>query len=147
MQVTEGSNYAFHGLMQMTQMSPGQAVTIEEMALSLGASPSYMAKLFQRLARAGLVTSHRGRGGGYYLARPGHQITLWEIVAALQENPATDTPPLPSCLTCPLASACPLKGALRRAGQKVEQILRTVNVAGVAALVAEGGAFNRRRGP
>lgn len=141
MLVTQGANYAFHALMQMARASLGQTATIEEMAGAVGASPSYMAKLMQRLTRAGLVTSQRGRGGGYLLARPASQITLWEVTTALQENSVAEMPLLPSCLTCPLSSACPLKGALETAARRVEQVLRKVNVASVAEMIAGRGTL------
>lgn len=139
MQVAQGVSYAFHALVQIARARPEQTVTVEEMASALGASPSYMAKLFQRLARAGLVTSYRGRNGGYSLGRPAREITLWETAAALQENLIPEAPLLPACSTCPLASACPMRVAMETAAAKVEQVMRTVNVAGMARLAERAG--------
>lgn len=49
-------------------------------------SPSYLDLLFGRLRRSGLVTGTRGPGGGYTLARPAREITLADIVAAVEES-------------------------------------------------------------
>jgi Rrf2 family protein len=48
---------------------------------SAGVIPaSYVSKVLQTLARAGMVASHKGPGGGFRLARPAEQLTLWDIV-------------------------------------------------------------------
>jgi Rrf2 family protein len=45
--------------------------------------PAYMAKHLQALSKAGIVTAVRGARGGYTLARPPSEITLWDIQAAI----------------------------------------------------------------
>ncbi len=48
---------------------------------SAGSIPSsYVSKVLQALVRASMVESHKGPGGGFRLARPAEQFTLWEIV-------------------------------------------------------------------
>lgn len=49
-------------------------------------SLAYLEQLFMRLRRAGLVDSARGRAGGYKLARPAHDITVAEIMHAVDEE-------------------------------------------------------------
>jgi Rrf2 family protein len=49
-------------------------------------SAAYLEQLFQHLRRAGLVESSRGRTGGYRLARPPSQITVAEVMAAVDEE-------------------------------------------------------------
>ena len=145
MQLTQGASFAFHALMQMVR-EPDRVMTIEAMSESLGASPSYMAKLFQRLARAGLVTSRRGRGGGYALARPCQEITLWDIVDALQEESLAEAPLLPACPTCVLAGHCPMHGAVQAAIRQVEKQLRTVSLEGMASLVDKASSTGAELG-
>ena len=144
MQVTQGASFAFHALMQMAR-SPEGSLTIDGMAQSLGASPTYMAKLFQRLARAGLVVSRRGRRGGYSLARPASTITLWEITLALQDGAVLETPLLPICANCALSANCPLHASMRSAVQKVEDVLQTVSVGGMAGVLARVESDGRKR--
>ena len=45
---------------------------------------AFLAKLFRKLAQAGIVIGTRGRGGGFELARPEHQVTLRQIVEAME---------------------------------------------------------------
>ena len=58
-------------------------LSTQEVARALQASDNHLAKVMQRLARAGLVVSTRGPRGGYALARPAGTITLLEIYEAI----------------------------------------------------------------
>ena len=67
--------------------SPGACppVCLSEIAASQQLSLAYLEQLFGKLRRAGLVTSMRGPGGGYRLARPANQVPIAEIAAAVDE--------------------------------------------------------------
>lgn len=62
---------------------PGNPQSAKAIAEATRAPASYVARVLQILAREGLVTSRRGRTGGYHLARPADQITLLDIVNAI----------------------------------------------------------------
>jgi Rrf2 family protein len=57
--------------------------TIHEVAEAEGLSPDYTAKLLRELRRGGLVVSTRGAAGGYRLARPPSEITVWDAIQVL----------------------------------------------------------------
>lgn len=68
--------------------APGRTtapVSLAEIAASQMLSMAYLEQLFGPLRRAGLVTSSRGPGGGYRLARPAGQISVAAIVDAVDE--------------------------------------------------------------
>jgi Rrf2 family protein len=69
----------------------GERVSAADVARRHGASPDHVAKVLQRLARAGLARAARGAGGGYRLARPAKDITLHDI-ARLFEREARRRP-------------------------------------------------------
>jgi Rrf2 family protein len=61
------------------------AVSLSAIAERQQLSQAYLEQLFQPLRKVGLVTSSRGRTGGYELARPASEITVAEIMAAVEE--------------------------------------------------------------
>lgn len=70
--------------------------------------PAYVSKIMKRLEDAGLVTSKKGWGGGFWLARPPSAIRLADILAAVEEHAMGER----SCVfgwgTCSSADPCPL---------------------------------------
>jgi Rrf2 family transcriptional regulator, cysteine metabolism repressor len=58
-------------------------VPVKELAERRGIPDQFLEQLFSTLRRAGLLTSHRGSKGGYTLARPAEEITVLEVVQAL----------------------------------------------------------------
>jgi Rrf2 family protein len=62
-------------------------VSAADIARRHGASADHVAKVLQRLARAGLARAARGSGGGYRLARPAKDITLHDIARHFERGP------------------------------------------------------------
>ena len=58
-------------------------VPIKELAERRGIPEQFLEQLFSTLRRSGLLTSHRGMKGGYTLSRPADEITVLEVVQAL----------------------------------------------------------------
>jgi Rrf2 family protein len=65
--------------------SSGDYSLLEDVAKEGRLPKNFLAKIFQDLARAGLLESRRGRSGGYALARSADRITLMDIVASIQD--------------------------------------------------------------
>lgn len=63
----------------------GKPVSLAEIAKRQEISLSYLEQLFAKLRRGGLVTSVRGPGGGYRLAKEAETLTVAEVVAAVDE--------------------------------------------------------------
>ncbi len=59
-------------------------VSSRDLAELQGVSPSFVAKIFPRLEKAGIVTASEGVRGGYRLARPPRQITVLDVVDAIE---------------------------------------------------------------
>ena len=87
-QISEASSLALHG-MGLLALRDGR-VSVHEMASLTGASEAHLSKVFQRLSREGFVTSVRGPGGGFILARPAEEITLLQIYSAIEGEPSSD---------------------------------------------------------
>ena len=80
--VTAKSRYAVVGMAELSR-STGDPVPIAVVAERRGIPVQFLEQLFSTLRRAGLLTSHRGMRGGYTLSRPAEEITVLEIVQAL----------------------------------------------------------------
>jgi Rrf2 family protein len=91
MKITAQEEYGVRCLLRLARSHGGQALTIPEIAQAEGLSQPYVAKLLAVLKQAGLIESHRGRTGGYHLARPPAEIRLGAVLLALGE-PLFDDP-------------------------------------------------------
>jgi Rrf2 family iron-sulfur cluster assembly transcriptional regulator len=76
--------YAICGVFDLAYNGQGEPVRIREIGVRQGIPARYLEQIFQRLRRAGLVTSKRGPGGGYLLAGPAAGITLRDVVEAVE---------------------------------------------------------------
>jgi Rrf2 family cysteine metabolism transcriptional repressor len=80
--VTSKSRYAVVALAELAR-SGTEPVPIGQIAERRGMPVQFLEQLFSTLRRAGILTSHRGAKGGYTLARPPDEITVLEVVQAL----------------------------------------------------------------
>lgn len=76
--ISEAASLAMHSMTVLAR-NPGQRFTNQGLAQLLNASGHHLAKILQRLARAGLVDSVCGPKGGFQLGRPADEIKLVEI--------------------------------------------------------------------
>jgi Rrf2 family protein len=110
--------YALRAVVQLAYVAP-EAATTAELATATKVPPAYLAKVLQALVRAGIVNSQRGIGGGVTLARAGAELTILDIVNAVD--------PIRRIRTCPLELAthgtqlCPLHRRLDGALAQVER--------------------------
>lgn len=80
--ITSKSRYAVVAMAELAR-SADRPVPIKELSERRGIPDQFLEQLFSTLRRAGLLTSHRGMKGGYTLARPADEITVLEVVQAL----------------------------------------------------------------
>ncbi|MBN8896767.1 MAG: Rrf2 family transcriptional regulator [Rhodospirillales bacterium 69-11] len=89
MQLSTRGRYAVMAMVDLATQNGGACecgpVCLAEIAARQQLSLSYLEQLFGKLRRAGLVSSARGPGGGYRLARPAASIAIADIVAAVDE--------------------------------------------------------------
>jgi Rrf2 family protein len=78
-------SFALHALLHMAEQ-PGVTMTSTEMATYSGTHPVVVRQTFAGLREAGIVSSRKGRGGGWQLARPPAEITLEQVQRALNER-------------------------------------------------------------
>ncbi|MCD6182106.1 MAG: Rrf2 family transcriptional regulator [Candidatus Cloacimonetes bacterium] len=81
--VSESAYLALHGLAYIAQETP-RRISVKLLAQKLHASEATMAKVFQKLSKAGLVTSVRGPGGGFELGKSPEEITFLDIYEVIE---------------------------------------------------------------
>jgi Rrf2 family protein len=80
--VTSKSRYAVVALAELARSGTGP-IPIGQVAERRGIPVQFLEQLFSTLRRSGIVASHRGARGGYTLAKPAEEITVLEVVQAL----------------------------------------------------------------
>ena len=97
MRASQQVRYAIYGLFDLAYNGGARPVPLLEVGRRQSIPARYLEQIFQKLRRAGLVTSKRGPGGGYQLARDPGTIALSEVVHAVQGSALTlaesETPP------------------------------------------------------
>ncbi|WP_239067372.1 RrF2 family transcriptional regulator [Actinomadura bangladeshensis] len=82
--MNEGVEWAIHSCLNLTWLEPGEAVTAARLAAYYELPAAYLNKQLQALARAGILTSTPGPRGGFRLARNPEDISLLDVVTAIE---------------------------------------------------------------
>ena len=126
--ISQTADYALRAVFYMAANNDRLLVT-QHIAAGTQVPQGYLAKVLQRLHKAGLVTAQRGLGGGYSLSRPANEITIHEVVNAV--DPVTRIHVCPIGLTESSASLCSLHEYLDGINAKVERDFKANTVAGI----------------
>ena len=134
MRLTTHTDYCLRTLMYLATTS--KRTTAAQIADVYGISVHHMAKVANQLTRLGYVRSIRGIGGGIELAKRPEDITLGEVIEALEGNMH-----LLECVStqdvCSIQSFCKLKGVLAEAERLQLHYLDTVTLADITPTVRQ----------
>ena len=86
MKLTTKGRYAVNAMLDLALNAHEGPVKLVHISDRQGISLSYLEQLFSRLRRQQLVTSFRGPGGGYQLSRGAHQISIADVILAVNES-------------------------------------------------------------
>ncbi len=128
---TKSTKYAIVALVELATRQGDRPLPIEELAGSCGVPQAFLAKLITQLVRQGILTSAKGKRGGVAFARPPAEISLADIVAAI-EGPRffEDCPFIPS--SCSGRDDCPLASLWRPVRDRLNAFLRNTSLDQVA---------------
>ena len=84
MKVTRSAAYALHALMYMVRHSTQLPATAATIAKAEGIPSDYLAKIFQKLVKAGFIKAVRGKKRGYVFAKPPEQITVLGLLETVE---------------------------------------------------------------
>ncbi len=133
--------YATHALAFMGTKPFGTLTTLPELGQWLRtiwaeASEAYLSNVVQRLARGGVLRSHRGIGGGYSLARTAEAINLRNVAEVL-EGVALEQCALSLGPVCPLDGRCSIQCTLRKVEEQYLSSMEKITVADLAVGLAK----------
>jgi len=84
MKISTKGRYGLEALLDMALHTDEAPIKISSIAQRQGISEKYLEQIFSTLKNSDIVKSVRGAQGGYLLARPAHQITVRQILTALE---------------------------------------------------------------
>ena len=128
--ISQTVEYALRAVVTIAQHE-GHACTAQQISEITQVPAPYLSKLMQGLVRCGIAVSQRGLHGGFTLSKNPSDLTIWEVIEAVE--------PIKRIRQCPLdikshnSILCPLHKKLDQALASVEQQFRAVTVADILA--------------
>ena len=131
MKISTKGRHAITAMMELALHNQKGPVTLAEISLEQSISVSYLEQLFARLRGAGLVSGMRGPGGGYRLRRPATEISVAQILTAIDDKAQQSDGPQSDDETAPSES-------LLLWGQLSTRIYEYLNGISLADIVESG---------
>ncbi len=127
LKLTKKADYGLMAMKHLAEHGHGGACSAKDVAESYGIPTEALAKILQRLVKAGLLVSQHGTNGGYTLARKPETISAFEVIRAI-DGPLFIT----SCITvrgeCGQSGRCTIREPLRRVNDSIEQVLKSISI-------------------
>jgi Rrf2 family protein len=135
--LSQTAQYALRTVVLIASRAPGDVVRVEEIAAALAVPRNYLSKTLHQLARAGVLSSTRGPGGGFRLAVPPARLRLARVI-----EPFDTLGDGPKCLlgraACSDRHPCAAHGRWKRASNTVAAFFRETTVADLLDGAANG---------
>ena len=135
MNISSRCEYAARAIVELVRNAHSEEpLTAVQMAERRQIPEKYLVHILLQLKRAGLVRSVRGAQGGYLLARPAEDISLYDIVEAI-DGPILDPLPVND------AGGVDLKAAWRDAARKIADVLRSTTMRQIVDRAAKANMY------
>lgn len=128
---SQTTQYAIRAVVILAYHRDSPPVGNSVLAVQAKIPPSYLAKVLQGLVKAGIVESRRGARGGFHLRNDPEEITLLDVVNAVE--------PIPRIKGCPLGlkshagMLCPVHARIDEAMAQVESVLSSATISELLA--------------
>ena len=139
MKLSRESRYAVIGLSVLAARPPGTVLEVSQVAEEAGLPAPFLAKIFGKLTRYGVLASHRGKTRGYSLAKPASELNIRQVLEAVDGPDLFDR-----CVfwteTCSDENPCPLHSSWKDIKPLIAQRMTEVTldkVAGDGSLPAD----------
>lgn len=135
LKLTKKADYGLIAMKHLAELalaaSPGDlrssCCSAKDVADSYGLPQEALAKILQKLARAGLLVSQFGTNGGYTLSRSPEKITAFEVIQAI-EGPVLGTGCTSVRGECEQSARCTVREPLRKVTQGIEDVLSRITI-------------------
>lgn len=108
MQITRQADYAVRAVLYLSQLGASRRASTSQIAEEQNIPPSFLAKIVSQLSVAGLLQTSRGARGGVSLARNPNEITLLDVVEAI-DGPILLNECVGDGAECTFSEDCPLR--------------------------------------
>ncbi|MCB1199468.1 MAG: Rrf2 family transcriptional regulator [Leptospiraceae bacterium] len=126
------TEYALRALYQLSLAK--DSVHRSQISEDQGIPAPYLEQILISLKKAGLVRSIRGPGGGYQLAKPGNQITVWDIYSAVEMPAFSGERCFPGMKNeCDRLSACKIKNVWAKINTSVRESMQSLTLNSITA--------------
>ncbi|HJX38914.1 MAG TPA: Rrf2 family transcriptional regulator [Anaerolineae bacterium] len=135
MKLSAREQYGLRAMIELGRHHGRGPVSLSEVAESQGVSLGYLEQIIPLLKEAGLLKSTRGAHGGYELTRPSRQITVGDIVRALEEGfivPLKCISADEGQVSCDREEICAARGVWRKMHEGIVEVLDSTTLADLA---------------
>jgi len=132
MQITRQADYAIRAVLYISKLGENQRAATSQIAQEQRIPPSFLAKIISQLSIAGLLQTSRGARGGVMLAKTPEEITLLDVVEAI-DGPIALNECVGDQEACSFGDECPLRPIWCDAQDDLVKRLKATNFAQFAA--------------
>ena len=129
MKISTKGRYGLRALIDLAQYSEIEPVSISSIATRQGISERYLEQLMTLLKKAGLIKSIRGAGGGYVLAKEMSDISVGDVLRALEGNlDPVECAAFNQQDSCQAAGGCVTKYVWQRINESINRTVDEINL-------------------
>jgi Rrf2 family protein len=141
------AKYALKALACLANAPPGEPLLIAGIAESEGIPKKFLESILAELKQHGVLRSRKGRGGGYFMARPAEQVTVASVLRVI-DGPIAPVPCLSRtayrrCYGCRDEETCTVRIVLKYAHDASVDVLERTTIADMAARSKELASAER----
>jgi len=132
MQLTRAADYGVRVMIQLSSLQANGRVSLPELARATAAPQSFLSKVLQSLARAGLITSQRGQSGGFHITPRGAAASMRQVIEAIDGTICLNVC-LSSGRSCKRKARCPAHPVWIDAQEAMMEVLSNASIASLAS--------------
>lgn len=124
--------YGLMAVQHIAHAQPGAVSTAKEIAKAYNIPYELVAKVLQRLAKAGIIVSQQGVYGGYTLAKRSDEITIFSVIRAIEGADPALMPCAETAEGCELEKLCEIKNPLMKIQSRIVNMFSSMTLSEIA---------------